>query len=598
MWFLPPALAADVPAIDAPIETGARASRDAAMVFSIEDYDQLPKASYARADADVMRAILLESVGLKSYRLRGGDQLDEAGIEAELRKAASRVRRDGTLWIYGAGHGATIDGELWMLAPGATLAEPEGIKVRELVDRASATRAGRVVVVLDAGFGQLSREGHLVGSETAGALPELEEHVTLWIPTIDEENLVFHGAGHSIFTWTLAGALRGWADGLEGGGRDGAVSLGEAQTWQKETLRALGMVMTPVHEDRPVRDEPLVAGVDETGPDALTLSALALGARDMRMLQAQDRLRERAASQWAAVEAAKAAGDPQARAMAEAFVAEFERPVLSVQWTTYLPQVSLAEGALETWEEPPPEPEPEAPPEVPDPLDGTATVEVEYEEVEPEPEPEPVEAVLPPEPEYDDSCDDLGELEMPAMMGRLREGQIACLEQRIVDAELQTEQDKLSRVLLANAEVSGDEEALGELLKRHLEDITRSDPELCLLYALHLSKQGVELTDEVIRWVDVALENKLVWSGQQYTSRVNALLALKARSAARAWRAADQDFMAERNEDNLAIAEAARNDAKQFAREWLDFVRSAELDTKSAFSLCAETAGTKKFCDD
>ncbi len=587
MWLLPPALAADVPSVDEPIATGLRASRDAALIWSVEDYEALPGAAYAHADAALFRALLADSVGLKSYRLRGEEQMDEVALERELKRAASRVRRGGTLWIYVAAHGATVDGEHWLLAPDATIDDPTGIKLRDLVDRAAATRAGRVMIVVDASFGLVGRSGYLVGHEQPGALPELGEHVVLWLASTSEEPLVFHGAGHGIFTWTLAGALRGWADGLEGGGRDGEVTLGEAQAWQKETLRALGMVQTPTVEDREVRDQVLVGNVDEAGPDALTLSALALGARDMRMLQVQDRLRERAAAEWRAIEQAREAGDADARARAEAFVAAYERPVLSVQWTTYLPQVSLAEGALDTWETPAPQPEPEPP--IPDPVDSAEPEPVVAELAAPEAEPEPV---------YDDSCDNLSELEMPAMMGRLRDGQIACLEERIGKTEAQTEQDKLSRVLLANAEVSGDDEALGRLLERHLDDITRSDPELCMLYAMHLSKQGVAQSDEVMRWIDVALENKLVWSGQQYTSRVNALLALKARSAAEVWRVANQDFMAERNEDNNAIAEAARNDAKQFAREWLDFVRSAELDEKAAFGLCAETAGSRKYCDD
>ena len=59
------------------------------------------------------------------------------------------------------------------------------------------------------------------------------------------------------------------------------------------------------------------------------------------------------------------------------------------------------------------------------------------------------------------------------------------------------------------------------LMRRHLEEIDRSDPDMCFKYALHLSKnRGTSSAYGVIRWSESALERKSRWSGPTYTRRV------------------------------------------------------------------------------
>jgi hypothetical protein len=239
--------------------------------------------------------------------------------------------------------------------------------------------------------------------------------------------------------------------------------------------------------------------------------------------------------------------------------------------------------------EPTPEPEPEPEPEpVP----------------EPTPEPQQVEQVsndavvdVAPVVEVDDSCDDLVALEPAALMGQLSPGQTECLEARIVSTSRMTEKDKVSRVLIMDAETKGNRSQWEKLMKRHLEEIDRSDPDLCFKYAIFLSRKGVGRAHGVIRWADYALENKSKWSGSTFVSRVYALLKLKAEGANRIWQSAEEAYVADRSDANEAQAQKYRDLTKVYSREWLDYARASGQDTKNAMALCVSAAGNRTYCE-
>lgn len=195
-------------------------------------------------------------------------------------------------------------------------------------------------------------------------------------------------------------------------------------------------------------------------------------------------------------------------------------------------------------------------------------------------------------------CGDLISLEPAAMMGRLKDGEITCLDQALRVAERQTHKDKLSRVLLADAWAKGDQHRWESIARRHLEEIDRSDPDMCYRFALYVSKKGPESTDEALKWADVALENRTRWSGDLHVKRVNSLYRLKAVSAQKNWiYLGEQYALAPTENDESAVLEA-RNLAKTLAREWLEYARSAGPDPTLAERLCVSAAGTEEFCND
>jgi hypothetical protein len=198
----------------------------------------------------------------------------------------------------------------------------------------------------------------------------------------------------------------------------------------------------------------------------------------------------------------------------------------------------------------------------------------------------------------DDTCNDLIKLEPSAMMGTLRPGQIRCIEGRISSEGAQTMKDKLSRILINNADGASNKVEWERLVKRHLEDIDQSDPEMCYKYARYLSKQGTGRAQGVIRWGDKALENKQKWSGQNYTTKVYELYKLKAEASNKLWQDAEQKFAGDTHTDEQeAIANKWRGTTRDNAREWLDYARASGQDTKGAMSICVSAAGNKAFCE-
>jgi len=151
-------------------------------------------------------------------------------------------------------------------------------------------------------------------------------------------------------------------------------------------------------------------------------------------------------------------------------------------------------------------------------------------------------------------------------------------------------------LLINNADAKGDKAEWERLVKRHLEDIDRSDPDMCYKYALQLSRGGVGRASGVIRWADYALENKAKWQGNTYKSRVYALLKLKAEAAARLWDNAEKAYTANRTDENEAASNKYRGMAKEYAREWLDYAKASGQDTSTAMSMCVSAAGSTAFC--
>ncbi|MFN7145386.1 MAG: hypothetical protein ACK4YP_16555, partial [Myxococcota bacterium] len=173
---------------------------------------------------------------------------------------------------------------------------------------------------------------------------------------------------------------------------------------------------------------------------------------------------------------------------------------------------------------------------------------------------------------------------------------VACLDSRIAEEPLLTAKDKLSRMLMVNADAKGDLTEWTRLAARHLEDFDRSDPDLCFKFALVLSRGEIEDAELVLRWSDYALENKHTWDGPTYMARVYNLLRLRAETATRLWHDAEGDFIDERTEDNELAAERYRGLAKDLAREWLDYARVSAQPIDRAFVLCESASGNAAFC--
>ncbi|MCA9493976.1 MAG: hypothetical protein KC621_28810, partial [Myxococcales bacterium] len=194
-------------------------------------------------------------------------------------------------------------------------------------------------------------------------------------------------------------------------------------------------------------------------------------------------------------------------------------------------------------------------------------------------------------------CSDTTSLEPTALLGRLSNDQLSCLESNLQAAPKMTDKKKISLVEQANAWHKGDKVEWERLVKRHLEEIDQSDPDLCYRYAIHLSKSGASRATGVIRWSEVALENRSVWTGDTYTSRVNSLYKARAAAANTLWQTAEKDYASNNNESTRKKADDYRAMTKVYAREWYEYAKSAGKDYQTALQVCVSAAGAASYCE-
>ena len=194
-------------------------------------------------------------------------------------------------------------------------------------------------------------------------------------------------------------------------------------------------------------------------------------------------------------------------------------------------------------------------------------------------------------------CGDLIKLEPAAMMGKLSDAEIRCLDNTLRVNERMTFKDKISRVLLADAWAKQDEHRWEGVARRHLEQIDRSDPDMCYKFALYLSSKGPDRMEEALKWADVALENRRMWTGDLHVKRVYSLYKLKAMAAQKNWAYLEDQLAKAPSADAEDSVIEMRNKTKTLAREWLEYARSAGKDPTLALNLCVSAAGTADFCN-
>lgn len=189
-------------------------------------------------------------------------------------------------------------------------------------------------------------------------------------------------------------------------------------------------------------------------------------------------------------------------------------------------------------------------------------------------------------------CEELTALEPAALLGKLVDAQIECLEGRFASTEVQTDRDRVSRVLMANAWGRGDQPGWRRLAKRHLLEVSRADPDLCFKYSRVLSKASQP--EGVIYWSDVAMENRHIWTPPTYGNRVNELHRLRTKAAYDLWREAEA--AAAEGGASREAADLARGQAKVSARAWLQFAAASNHDSTTALRTCISAGGTREYC--
>lgn len=576
---------AEAPSIDSPLVTGANVKKDVALLISEADYANLPDVPAAEADAQVMQDWLISTRGVDPERVTWLKNPHREEILDAVRAARDLAKsKKSTLWVYFVGHGyATADGERVLLASDAPAADPgaDGVTLDEISTVLTAGKAGQTVVIADAAFGGLDRNNEVafkVGGEVPVPVVLANQRLSVWTSTSGAEaSPLYPAVNHSLFTWLAVGGLRGWADGATGAAPDGKVTTQELHTYVAKTGKLIGGPdFKPTRESRADPNAWVLASGNmlEAGPSKEVLAELARAEKLRRVEIAQNRVRVVATAEWAETVKLADAGGPEGEAALRAFVKKWDLTLAKVDGVDVaivVPEVTEANARLDALARVGKK-------------KGTKRTRKGKKQAPP------------PATVVETVCSALPEMEQAALTGALTEEQTTCLETRLAGEKLQTMRDRISRLLMVNADARGDSDEWLSLAQRHLEDIDRSDPDLCFKYALVLSRGDVADGAEAIKWSDYALENKHVWDGPLYTSRVFNIYRLKAEIATRMWHDAEALFLEERKDENEEAADQLRGVAKNFAREWLDYARASGQPIDRPLDMCLSASGNAAAC--
>lgn len=241
------AIAIAVPNVDTALVTG-HAGAGAAVVVGIEDYAFLPDVPYASRDSATMSDVLSLTMGLGDTHVT---RLSTANREQLL--SAVRTARDqaagGPVYVYFAGHGAAgPDGSLLLVGDDAK-ADAEVFVARSVSVPELLSAAGEGAVLwLDTCYAGVGRGGQALIPGARFAVPVYATDTAsgeVWTAAAPTEvSLPYEPARHGLFTYFLAGALRGWADGVVDA-PDGTVTADEAWAYLQRALRSVDAKQTP-----------------------------------------------------------------------------------------------------------------------------------------------------------------------------------------------------------------------------------------------------------------------------------------------------------------------------------------------------------------
>ena len=268
-------------------ESAARAvgggGKDAALIVAIEDYATLPKVRGARLNGIAWHAYLTKTRGIPAARVHLIKDADAAleKLQDQVKWATKQVRPGGTLWFVFIGHGAPAasgdDGLLvgWDAQPDSGSVNVRSLR-REAVVRQMAGHGAHRVLILDACFsGRLPDGGSVFGPEQPAfdvTLQAVDSADVLVAAGQNQTAGPLPGAGplRPAFSYLVLGGLRGWADGQDGGKRDGRITAGEAVHYARSVIEALAPARRQTPEAN--HDDAILArSPGETGPDILAL---------------------------------------------------------------------------------------------------------------------------------------------------------------------------------------------------------------------------------------------------------------------------------------------------------------------------------------
>jgi formylglycine-generating enzyme required for sulfatase activity len=252
---------------------------DAAVVVGVEKYFAVPGISGAESNAKAWYDYLTRTRGASpsSVGLLLNNDAAREDILGAAQKAAGKAGPEGTLWFVFIGHGApSADGKDGLLVAVDAQQKSESLQTHsvrrdELVKVLEKSRAGKIVVVLDACFSGRGPDGSTIA-------PGLQPLITVSAAGVTDPRTVIltaakgdqfagplPGAQRPAFSYLVLGGLRGWVG-------KSRVTAGDLWRYAGDALEATlrGRNQTP---DLIGKEEKLVGpSAGEKGPDIAVLA--------------------------------------------------------------------------------------------------------------------------------------------------------------------------------------------------------------------------------------------------------------------------------------------------------------------------------------
>jgi hypothetical protein len=223
------------------------------LAVGIADYRSLPAVPFADAATRAMAEAGKRLLGVPEANMTvlTNDRATQGAFKGALRRTLARLGPDDTLYLYYAGHGApSRDGQSAYLMPqdadDATF-EEDDLRMSAVLERLAGSKAGRIVVFVDACFSGRSGPKSLLFKGVAPVMVTPTSQVTdpdrMTLFTASEGNQFaneFRARGERLFTWHLL-------DALLSGVRD----IGPLATRIREGVGSASRELGPTYEQTP-----------------------------------------------------------------------------------------------------------------------------------------------------------------------------------------------------------------------------------------------------------------------------------------------------------------------------------------------------------
>jgi hypothetical protein len=237
------------------VSSNTKLNNSVAVVFGVENYNDLPPAPYAKNDAEIIKEYFRKRLGVEKVVTYTNKEVSGFVFDnvfnpdyGELQKAVLKGQTD--LFVFYSGHGVpSKDGENIYLFPSdgkVARLETQGYNLNKLYENLEKLEARSITVFIDACFSGASKASEKIKSENLVSMkgvkivPKTRQpwltnpNFTVFTSSgAEETSLGFDQSQTGLFTYYLCAGMQGEADE----DKDGKITAGELNNYVTENVK-------------------------------------------------------------------------------------------------------------------------------------------------------------------------------------------------------------------------------------------------------------------------------------------------------------------------------------------------------------------------